>query len=101
MSTPTPTTVLRWEDPPSAAQTKEARWAPIAAELRANPNRWACIHEGDSTEASGLVAYIKKGAGPFAPAGEFEVCSRSQPRVQGSPIRVGVYARFLKLRDDQ
>ena len=87
--------VLRWEEPPNRRQSKAARWASVAAELRARPGEWAVIEEtGTNTTTASTVQYIKKGDGPFAPIGAFEAISRSE-RGENRLIKTQVYARYV------
>lgn len=88
--------VLRWEQPPNRRRSKAERWTPVADELRARPGEWAVIEEtgGNSTTASATAQYVKKGEGPFGPAGAFDAISRTT-KDDGGRHHVMVYARFV------
>jgi hypothetical protein len=79
--------VLRWEDPPPlrGADQSQSRWAPVAAELREHPGKWAVIAEyAHPNQASSIAQRIKKGTlSGFAPAGSFDAKSR-KVRPKGS-----------------
>lgn len=92
--------IVRWEQPPSLpalrAAEKAARWQSIADGLRARPGEWAVIKEGSINGLTNDVTYIRKGTGPFAPAGAFEALQRTDPNDPGARGRTGkVYARYI------
>lgn len=78
---------FKWQDPPAAAMRKGAgKHAAIAAELRANPGRWALVLEGNSNSHAinkGLIAC-------YLPAGSFESVARR--RADG---KSDTYARYI------
>lgn len=92
--------VIRWEDPPvptwngrPAASRTASRSVPatgIVADLLASPGRWALIAEVPASTSGPLVTRIRRGSGPFAPAGAFEATSR-----QGHDGQRLVYARYV------
>jgi hypothetical protein len=87
-------TVLRWEEPPKQGSLRwAAEWEPIADDLRGSPNHWAAIQETEIP--TNLVSRIRKGEGPFGPAGHFEALSRTRPRVGKEPAATVVYARYV------
>jgi hypothetical protein len=75
-SSASPSTGLRWEDPPATARQSRNpdRYAGEAAELKAHPGKWAVLTNAKTRSA----AYsIKRGVEhatypAFAPAGAFE-----------------------------
>lgn len=85
---------MKWEDPPEAAHDYSSRtaWAREAAELRANPGRWAVITEcSDKTRAYSLAHNIRQGRlKAFRPEGSFSAKARTQDGVHK------VYARYVK-----
>lgn len=88
--------VLRWEMPPAArskggeSRSSWSRYKPIAEELRARRGEWGVVYEGPKHFAAGLVTHIQTGAVvAFAPAGDFEACSRVNGHIRT------VYARYL------
>lgn len=84
--------VLRWEGPEDERRSWGDVWKQVADELRAAPDQWGVVLEGNSTQCATLVQKIKKGEGPFAPAGAFEACSRTRGgRGEGRQV---VYARY-------
>ena len=78
---------MKWEDPSVTPRVYNSnRWRDEAAELRANPGRWALLTQTEGNKARNLVVQIKMGRlQAFRPAGTFEATARA-----GS-----VYARFL------
>lgn len=80
---------IRFEDPPKAPSS----WADVAEELRAQPGRWAVVRDKSSgVKPNGFFTYasrIRRGTGPFAPAGSFEAVVRD---VDGE---MRVFARFV------
>ena len=69
---------LNWQEPPARARRgRSSPFDEIAAELRANPKRWALVkHYDKPSSAAGYGSHIN-GAGTAAfPAGEFEAVSR-------------------------
>jgi len=89
--TQTPTTAIRWADPPeSATRTTSApdKYADLAAEMRKNVNRWAVVDTVETgSQAYRLTSGIKKGKLGFGPG--FEARSHKD----GDKV-VNVYARF-------
>lgn len=89
--------VLRWEDPPPSKRAarfprqRADRWSVLAAELRAEPGRWAVVNEsGHQGAGSGMASTIGLGLTvEFTPAGTFEAVSR---KVDGITT---VYARYV------
>lgn len=92
--------ILRWEAPSpdlnGAGRQRSNRdraqmWQPVADELRANPGRWALIHESaDAGRRVDLAFRICRGEPKaFAPAGDYEAVTRTR----GGGLRV--YARYL------
>lgn len=81
-----------WEEPPpSRYGAKRDGWNRIAAELRANPGRWARIRECETRgRASVWAQQVRQGqSSAWLPAGSFEAASRS---VDGTYV---VYARYV------
>lgn len=94
----TPTSVastrgeVRWEDPPPARGTRQARsrWHRIAAELRANPGQWAVVATYPSMSARSTAVKINAGkVAAMRPAGHWEACTRT---VEGE---TRIYARYV------
>lgn len=92
--------IVRWEDPPPPARGKggggpgvfRSRYDSIAAELRANPGRWAVVDVVDTARerGGGLVTQITGGhLLCFKPAGDFEAVGRWRGAV------LTTYARYL------
>jgi hypothetical protein len=87
-----PSTGLRWADPPATARQSRSsdRYAAEAAELKANPGRWAVLTEAKTRSA----AYsVKRGVEKatyqvFAPPGSFEAKTVTANDV------TSVYVRF-------
>ncbi len=81
--------VLRWEPPPEASpgtrgpQTRQ--WQIVALQLRANPGRWGVICEDNNY----VIDKIKRGIGPWKPAGDFESVQRTVGGI------ITVYARYI------
>ena len=85
--------MIRWEEPPEHGNKRAAKlkYQDLADALRAEPKRWAVVAEGITTgTAGGMASRIRRGQGPFGPAGSFEA------RVIGPPGGQGVlYARYV------
>jgi hypothetical protein len=98
---PEPATVLRWEEPPPPKRRTgpresggHSRFASLAAELRANPGRWAVIYDGPKQHASGMATHIRMGhVICFSPCGDFDAVSRQHGD------RGLVYARYVGDRE--
>lgn len=83
---------IKWEDPPADARRND--WAPIAAELRAHPMKWAMIAARKTIGPASDISEKVKGARPtspkfFQPPGSFEAVTR---KVDGE---YRVYARYV------
>jgi hypothetical protein len=77
------TGVLRWEDPPPSRtgrpgpKSRPSLYEFVAAQLRANPQRWAVVFEGGDKSATSLANQFRRGrTGAFLPIGAFEIASR-------------------------
>lgn len=88
--------IIKWEEPPGRHRSSgRLNWTPVADELRANPGRWALVHEAQTADADvrtsrGVASGIKTAAlTAFRPAQSFEAVSR----MHGN--RCYVYARFV------
>lgn len=87
--------VIRWEEPTNARRNIfDEKWRATAEELRSRPGDWGVIVESGYSEATGLVSAIKRGKGPFAPAGAFDAASRTVTDARGSKV-VRAYARYV------
>ena len=65
-------------------------WAAIAAELVAQPKRWAVVETGMRSLLTGLSQQINTGhLMAFRPRGHFEACTRS------ANDEMVVYARYI------
>lgn len=95
---------LRWENPPptrggrpaGSRDSRADRHVELAAELRANPRRWAVVAEYGPPNgtlhdsAKNLVRAIQTGQPTsWAPAGAFEATTRRQGHI------TAVYARYI------
>jgi hypothetical protein len=85
--------IVRWEVPPPAksrgSSEPSSGYAGIAAELRANPGRWAVVKE-QASRYSGLATHIRMGQMIcFTPSGDFEATTRRLGE------RTVVYARYV------
>ena len=81
---------LAWQDPPAQGRPGRppGKHAALAAEMRANPGRWALIGQYGT---SGLAGVVRNGKiACYAPAGSFETATRK--RTDG---RWDIYARFV------
>lgn len=82
--------VIRWEDPGPRTRAPAGDYWKIAAELRANPGRWAVVREGTRMTVIGHGTSIQTGKiEAFRPAGSFEATCRSRDG------KVVVYARYV------
>lgn len=74
--------VIRWEEPPppkrrNGTRNGHSRFAALAAELRANPGRWALIYDGPKQHSSGMATHIRMGSVMcFSPCGDYDAVSR-------------------------
>lgn len=88
-----------WEAPPNLSVERAAARAralqPIADGLRAKPGEWGRVATLAGHRGAALATYIKKGSGPFGPAGAFEAKSRSVPWDGHSRRESHVYARYV------
>lgn len=86
-------TEILWEEPPPRASNTPGRttkWRKIAAELKANPGRWAVVDTKANQHLSAQSAYlINRGQLAGLSPGEFEAVSRL---VDGE---ARVYARYV------
>jgi hypothetical protein len=75
-SSASPSTGLRWADPPATArQSRNSdRYAAEAAELKANPGKWAVLMEAKTrSSAYSVKRGVEKATYPaFSPAGTYE-----------------------------
>lgn len=90
--------VIRWENPPPSRtgspgpKPRPSMYVAVAAELRANPQRWALVFEGGSKSATSLANQFRRGrTGAFLPVGAFEIASRMGDGIAGGRI----YARYV------
>lgn len=97
MSTPDPPEKMEWVPPPPTPERKApkgSKWDKVAAELKANPMRWARLGEAMPTS---IVSVIRKGdLRCFKPAGSFEAVSRNHT----SRWVADVYARYVGEQQD-
>jgi hypothetical protein len=91
-NSPSPSTSLRWADPPATARPSRNpdRYAAEAAELKARPGQWAVL---DSAKTRSAAYTIKRGVeratySVFAPPGSFEA------RTVSDGDTTNVYVRF-------
>jgi hypothetical protein len=91
-SSASPSTGLRWADPPATARQSRNpdRYAAEAAELKANPGKWAVLTEAKTRSAAYSVKRgVEKATYPaFSPAGTYEAKTVS---ADGS---TAVYVRY-------
>ncbi len=92
------TGAVKWEDPPSGgarATPNNAQYAPAAAALRTNENRWGLVADGLKSRSAGwsLAKRIKDQKPPFesADGAAFEAVTRRM----GDTDTFGVYARYV------
>ncbi|MEU7911377.1 hypothetical protein [Microbispora bryophytorum] len=95
-----PNGILRWEDP-APRRTPTDEYDPIAAELRANPGRWAVIAENPDTRegrrgTSRVFNAVKNGYRGFRPVkgGTYTATTRTVTKDDGTRV-VQVHARFI------
>ncbi len=80
---------MKFQDPPKAGNCKYDHQS-IAAELKANPGRWALVFEN---VFSSLSVSIKSGRlAAYRPAGSFEALSASR---NGSTNKADIYVRYV------
>lgn len=93
--------VIKWEVPPPTVHGRGRKEGnprssildQLAAELRANPNRWAVVFEGNQVRAGSVRSSIAGGLVPACtPTGAFQACVRTSEQGQ-----TRVYARFVDL----
>lgn len=90
-----PARVIRWEEPTPGRHrgnlgVGRSRYEAVAAELRANPGRWALIYEAEGDSRAALATHIRMGQVQcFSPCGDFDAVSR---RIEGVER---VYARYV------
>ena len=87
---------LEWAEPPADARhaPRQTKWSRIAAELRANPGKWAKVQTGVSSAA--VVTRINHGiAAGFVPAGAFQGRSTFAGFDERGVGLFDVYARFV------
>ena len=91
--------VIRWENPPphgNRLRRQPSKYDAITAALRARPKRWAVVAEGLTIGSAGSLAVrIRRGRGPWEPAGAFEA---RQVGPAGSSEGL-VYARYVGVGD--
>jgi hypothetical protein len=86
---------ITWEAPTERAKPgPKGQYDEFAAQLRANPGRWAKIGEAPTS----LARNIKAGSGAFSPEGAFEAVTRNADK---SGNRADIYARFVGALDDE
>lgn len=91
------TVVVRWEDPPPnksgghKAPRRTQYWRDVAAELRAHPDKWAVVLEGDNWSGiGGMSSAITAGRlAAFRPDGAFQAQTRT------TPAGFTIYARYV------
>lgn len=92
MTSPEPPEKIDWTSPPPPKQRgrpKGSKWDALAAELKANPGRWARIGEDIPTS---IVSVINHGDRLcFQPAGAFEAVTRNHT----SRWQADVYVRYV------
>jgi hypothetical protein len=81
---------LVWQDPPASKRgPRTTKHADAAAEMRANPGRWALV--GGPAKSCGSANLIRSAkVSAYAPAGSFETTTRRRP-----DGRFDIYARFV------
>ncbi len=88
---------MEWKDPPRRATAgPQGRWSEEAAELKANPGRWALLVTFGGTEnnhlARAMAANIKSGRyASFRPHGHFEAISAATAKGTSTEV----YARYI------
>jgi hypothetical protein len=91
-SSASPSTSLRWEDPPATARPSRNsdRYAAEAAELKANPGKWAVLTDAKTRSAAySIKRGVERATYPaFSPAGTYEAKTVTANDV------TSVYVRF-------
>lgn len=89
---------LVWEDPPEPGSGKAAsnKYAPIAAELRTQPGKWARVGVYNAvSKASTITNAVRTGAAGFSPKGAFQATSRTiKGGMQGQKV-IHLYVRYV------
>lgn len=95
-----PSGILRWEDPAPRA-TSSDDYAPIAAELRNNPGKWAVLAEKPDTaegrrEVNRLYNRVKNGYTGFGrvDGGTYRATTRTVTKDDGTKV-VLVHAQYV------
>ena len=88
---------IEWEDPPVSkagrADGRSHKHEEIAAELKANPGKWAKTFTGVSPS---YTSNIKNGLlKAYLPVGTFEAVSRNTYRNDDGLLRGDIYVRYI------
>ncbi|MFI6497125.1 hypothetical protein [Nonomuraea typhae] len=96
-----PTGILRWEDPAPVRTRGDKEYEQVAAELQANPRKWAVIAEAPDTregrrDTNRLFNAIKNGYRGFNAddGGTFQATTRTVTKEDGAKV-VLVHAQYV------